>query len=85
MDALTDGTVSVYPNPTNGEVNFLITSPSVKTIVLVDIVGKVIDSRAVNSELTEFDLSNYSNGTYFYRLINENGSTLVTQKLVRAN
>jgi hypothetical protein len=85
IDALTDGTVAVYPNPTNGEVNFVITSPSVKTIVILDIVGKVIETKAVNAELTQFNLSNYSNGTYFYRLIDESGSNLVTEKLIRVN
>ena len=64
-------------------VNFVITSPSVKTIAIVDLVGKVIDMKPVNTELTQFNLDTYSNGTYFYRLIDANGSTLVTEKLVR--
>jgi len=85
LNALTDGTFSVYPNPTNGEVNFVVTSPSVKTIAIVDLVGKVIETKVVNTELTQFNLSAYSNGTYFYRLIDENGSTLVTEKLIRVN
>jgi hypothetical protein len=85
IDALTDGTVSVYPNPTNGEVNFVITSPSVETITIIDLVGKVIETKSVKSELTQFNLNAYSNGTYFYRLIDANGSTLVTEKLVRVN
>lgn len=83
LEALTDGTFSVYPNPTNGTVNFVITSPSIKTIAIVDLVGKVIDVKPVNAELTQFNLDTYSNGTYFYRLIDTNGSTLVTEKLVR--
>jgi hypothetical protein len=85
IEALTDGTVSVFPNPTNGEVNFVVTSPSIKTIAIVDIVGKVIETKVVSSELTQFNLTHYSNGTYFYRLIDENGSTLVTEKLIRVN
>lgn len=85
LEALTDGSVSVYPNPTNGEVNFLITSPSVASIAIVDLVGKVIETKSVNGELTQFNLSNHATGTYFYRLIDENGSTLVTEKLVRMN
>lgn len=85
LDALTDGKVSVYPNPTNGEVNFVITSPSVESIAIVDLLGKVIETKSVNAELTQFNLNNYSAGTYFYRLIDANGSTLVTEKLVRMN
>jgi hypothetical protein len=83
LDMLTDGHVAVYPNPTNGAVNFMITSPSVKTIVILDLVGKVIDTKVVNGDLTQFDLSGYSNGTYFYNLLDANGVTLVTDKLVR--
>ena len=65
--------------------NFVITSPSVETITIIDLVGKVIETKSVNGELTQFNLNNYSNGTYFYRLIDANGSTLVTEKLVRVN
>lgn len=85
LDLLTDGSFSVYPNPTSGEVNFVITSPSVKTVAILDLVGKVIEVKAVNSELTQFNLQNYSTGTYFYRLMDANGATLVTEKLVRMN
>lgn len=85
LSALTDGTVSVYPNPTNGEVNFVITSPSVEQIVITDLLGKVIETKLVKSELTQFNLRAYSNGTYFYRLVDATGATLVTEKLVRVN
>ncbi len=85
LDALTDGTVSVFPNPTNGEVNFVITSPTIVSIQIVDLVGKVIETKKVSAELTQFNLNAYSNGTYFYRLIDANGATLITEKLVRLN
>ncbi len=85
IGALTDGTVSVYPNPTKGEVNFVITSPSVEKIVITDILGKVLETKQVKNELTQFNLETYSNGTYFYLLLDVTGATLVTDKLVRVN
>lgn len=85
LNGLPDGTISVYPNPTNGEVNFVITSPSVHKIVISDLLGKVIETKNVTETVTQFNLTNYSNGTYFYQLLDAAGASLVTEKLVRVN
>ncbi|MFT5779165.1 MAG: hypothetical protein ACI837_002122 [Crocinitomicaceae bacterium] len=78
------GSVVAYPNPTSGLVNFLITSPVVASIELVDLVGKVISTSKVTGELTQLDVSNYAHGTYFYQVRNANGEILLTEKLVVA-
>ncbi len=74
--------VAVYPNPTNGDVNFVITSPNVKSIEIVDILGKIIVTQAVNQELTVVQLDKLTAGTYFYQLRDNNDSVIVTNKLM---
>ena len=81
---MADGSVTVYPNPSDCLVNFVITSPSVETIEIVDVIGKVIESKNFKSELTEFDLSDFSDGTYFYRLVDAGGKVILTDKVVIA-
>ncbi len=76
--------VVVYPNPSNGVVNFKITSANVASIEIVDVVGKVITAQQVVSELTTFDLSKLNDGTYFYRVKDANNSVLVVDKVMIA-
>jgi hypothetical protein len=75
--------VSVYPNPTNSFVNFYITHPNVKSLVVMDIVGKEVMTSNIVGELTQINIEGFSNGTYFYRLLGEDGSTLVADKLFK--
>lgn len=75
--------VAVYPNPTNSVVNFYVTHPNVKALVVMDIVGKEVMSSNIDSELTQINIENFSNGTYFYRLLGADGSTLVANKLFK--
>jgi hypothetical protein len=75
--------VSVYPNPTNSFVNFYITHPNVKSLVVMDIVGKEVMTSNIVGELTQINIEGFSNGTYFYRLLGEDGSTLIADKLFK--
>lgn len=61
--------IAVYPNPTNGLVNIEIQNHTIQNIKLYDLQGRLM------KETTEsqFDLSNYSNGTYFIRAQTEKG------------
>ena len=75
--------VSVYPNPTNSFINFYITHPNVKSLVVMDIVGKEVLKTSISSEMTTVNIATFGNGTYFYRLLGEDGSTLVADKLFK--
>ena len=74
---------SVYPNPTNSLVNFYVTHPNIKSIVVMDIVGKEVMTSNIVGELTQINIEGFSNGTYFYRLLGEDGSTLIADKLFK--
>ena len=75
--------VSVYPNPSNSLINFYVTHPSVKSLVVIDIIGKEVFKTTITGELTTINLENFRNGSYFYKLLGEDGSTLVSDKIVK--
>ena len=73
---------SVHPNPTNNVWN--ITSKEGKQITsiqIVDVIGKVIATKDINSNEGSIDASNLSNGVYFAKIASDN--TIETVKLVK--
>lgn len=74
--------IKVYPNPASTEINFLVEGIDVSRIEVVDIIGKVIDSQETSGQLTKLDLQGYSNGTYFYRILNSHLEVIYTDKII---
>ena len=69
--------ITVYPNPTNGLVHIEIPNQTIQSIKVYDLQGQLI------KETTEcqFDLSNFSNGTYFIKAQTKQGN--YTHKLIK--
>lgn len=59
----------IFPNPTNGLVNIEIQNQTIQSIKVYDLQGQLI-KETVESQ---FDLSNFSDGTYFIRAKTETG------------
>jgi hypothetical protein len=70
-------TISIYPNPSNGELN--ITTDTNLQVIIYDLLGKEVYSSEVNNSET-LDISNLNNGVYMVKLSNGNSST--TKKLI---
>ncbi len=70
--------VTIYPNPTNGVFNMDFKN-DVKSIRVVDILGKVVYSEKIASESVDttkrIDLSNLNNGLYIVSVTNDNGTS----------
>src|SRR5690606_29790582 len=66
--------ILVYPNPSNGELNFSIENFE-QTIhgTLTDVSGKEIQSFFINSNKQSLNLSHLPTGVYFVKLQTENG------------
>jgi len=78
------GSVTVYPNPNNGE--FTIESTVVSSqwsVEVYNILGEKVYSQlsTQNSQLT-INISNQPNGVYLYRVLTENGNLLGEGKII---
>jgi PA domain/Secretion system C-terminal sorting domain len=62
--------LKVYPNPFNDVLNISIGSKA--TIEIFDIVGKSIQSQAIENGLSQIDLNNLASGVYMMKVVNEN-------------
>lgn len=71
-------TVSVYPNPTKGEVN-VVSKSAVKSILLVDMNGRAVKSF---DNIKQLDLSGLSKGVYILNITLADGQKTST-KLVK--
>ncbi len=70
--------ISLYPNPTNSIFTVEVPNDTVKTISVVDIMGKVI----VNSNVATVDVSSLASGVYIVKVETTSGK-VGTQKLVK--
>lgn len=67
--------VSVYPNPTKGQVN-LVTKSNISTVQVLDMSGKVVKNF---SKITQLDLSGLQSGVYMLKVIMADGTSSVTK------
>lgn len=67
---ISDGTSAnelvVYPNPGNGNFNFILSKQKSGTLNIYDNFGKTIYQTLIENVKTEIDLSAQSNGVYYY-------------------
>ena len=68
--------VSIYPNPTSGLLNILVSENS--TVQLIDVTGKeVLLQTTLNAyEKQEMNVSNFANGVYMMKIFNNNSVTV---------
>jgi PKD repeat protein len=72
--------INVFPNPANEFVTINIEDFQNKNIELIDISGKLIQSKLANSKNTTLDLEELSSGVYFLRI--QQNDTLFLKKLI---
>lgn|GEM_PF-522873 len=75
--------VSVYPNPSNGNVTISVSGTSDKSSVEVyNTMGQLVYTGALASGNNSIDLNTKSNGVYLYRIVTETGDLIGSGKLV---
>lgn len=72
--------VSVYPNPSQGEL-FIKSVANLKEAILYNVTGQEVSRFPIIDNLTSLDVSRFGNGVYFLSLQNSSG-TLTTQKII---
>ena len=80
-DYTLDNTVTVYPNPTTGMIQIQNSESRIENVEVYDAYGKMLNVVNVNDNTTAVDLSNYAAGTYFVKIVTENG--VVTKRVVK--
>jgi hypothetical protein len=67
--------VVLYPNPTSSIIT-INSDEAIKSIELYDSLSRLLVSKIVESNEISLDLSNYSNGIYFVKIITDNGEKI---------
>lgn len=67
----TNTEATVYPNPTNGNLN--VTSKSMTNISIINALGQTVFSQDVDSDNEIIDMTQYNAGVYMIRIVTENG------------
>ncbi|HEY3390841.1 MAG TPA: T9SS type A sorting domain-containing protein, partial [Prolixibacteraceae bacterium] len=85
---LLSNSLEIYPNPSSGEINFIISNVNdgIANVEIVSLLGKVIYSNVFNvskeNNTFRFNMSSYSAGLYFF-VVRMNGSTLTSKLLLK--
>ncbi len=69
-----EGTLSVYPNPTNGSITFETKNNKYKTLQIFDITGKLITNISFDSDSYNVDMTMYPKAEYIYKVIEDNNT-----------
>jgi hypothetical protein len=69
--------LKVYPNPTTGILSIDLSGfTTINTVEILDLNGRIIETKVVNAETTTADLSALKDGFYLVRVNTMNGSVL---------
>jgi len=70
----------ICPNPVFEKVNLMFNTEEVRTVVLLDVIGNVVFTKTSNTLNLQLDISGYSKGVYFVKVITKEGSN--SQKII---
>jgi hypothetical protein len=74
-------TISLYPNPNNGQFTVNRVQGAVDRVQVYDVYGKLLKTVEVNANTVELDVREFAAGMYFVRVSTEKG--VVTKSFVK--
>lgn len=74
-EAALENVAHIYPNPTNGILNVVITNKKAETLAIYDLNGKAVETIKVVQDEIKLDLSKYAAGVYVIQI---SGADFVT-------
>jgi hypothetical protein len=82
IDKIADDIVfNLYPNPASSVLNIETDQQLFGTsIQVLDVSGKVISTQIIDNNRTIFNVSNFANGNYFFRVVNKQNEIVVNGK-----
>ncbi len=78
--SLEDNSITIYPNPTNSEVN-ISSENFINSVEIFNSLGQRVYYSVVNSNTKTIDISSFSNGVYILRVITDNG--VIRKKIIK--
>ena len=78
--SLEDNSITIYPNPTNSEVN-ISSQNIINSIEIFNSLGQRVYQSVVNSNTKTIDISSFSNGVYILGVNTENG--VIRKKIIK--
>jgi hypothetical protein len=82
MEDVVKNELSIYPNPTNSIVYLKGNVEKYSTATLIDVQGRLIATWDLN-KTTQFDVSNFRNGTYFLKIVGAENSVVTKIEIVK--
>ena len=73
-------TAKVYPNPANSQVR-IESANSIESVMVYNMMGVLVETIPTNGNIVNVNLSQYSNGVYFFN-IRQNDGTVSNQRVV---
>jgi hypothetical protein len=73
--------VRIFPNPTKGEVNIEFLNDASKTVEVLDLTGRLIQSNNTSNKKMSVNLNNLSNGVYYVKI--QSNNTIEVVKVVK--
>ena len=73
-------TAKVYPNPANDQVR-IESANSIESVMVYNMMGVLVETIPANDNIVNVNLSQYSNGVYFFN-IRQNDGTISNQRVV---
>ena len=77
--------VSVFPNPTSGDLFVYANSAEVSTVNVYDVSGVLVGSYKINDLITKVSLQNLAKGCYYYSVTTKQGMPVATGKVMVVN
>lgn len=65
--------ISMFPNPAQNIITISYKSLNSVNLEIMDSVGRLVSTNKLNEDTTKIDISNFSNGTYIFKIISEEG------------
>jgi hypothetical protein len=79
---LTEVNITVFPNPVSDYLSLELPFQNNWNVMILDATGKVLYRNTTTDSIQFLDFRNYASGTYFVRVQDENGVSVV-KKVVR--
>ncbi len=77
--------ITIFPNPAKEMVTINSANLKSGTIVMTDVLGRIVINKRVSSNKTEIDLSDLqARSTYFIKILNDDGQLIAIRKLIKS-